>query len=141
MEGLDTDQADETVSDYGSDFTADEEEILNNLLRAPQTVEGDNPIKNSSAQLQHFEEHETPRVARIPAGSRYSLRSSAKAEKGPDRSPRHITVAFELDSSPSNHSKFRTYYPTPSSLTTPPPLHELIPLKQKARCRIRIQSR
>lgn len=51
-------------SDYGSDFTTDEEEILKGLLQqAP--LESDNPITDPDLQLKELEDEKTPRGARV----------------------------------------------------------------------------
>ncbi len=51
-------------SDYGSDFTPDEEEILRSLLqRAPP--EQDNPITDPDLLLKDIEDERTPRGARV----------------------------------------------------------------------------
>lgn len=51
-------------SDYGSDFTPDEEEILKGLLQqAP--LESDNPIADPDLLLKDIEDERTPRGARV----------------------------------------------------------------------------
>ena len=72
MEVAITDQQAE-FSDYGSDFTPDEEEILTGLLQqAPQ--EPDNPITDPDLQLKDIEDEVTPRGARVRA-LEYELRA------------------------------------------------------------------
>ena len=57
-----TDQHD-GFSDYGSDFTPDEEEILNALLHIP---EDNGPNRDPDLLLKDIEGEEGPRGARVP---------------------------------------------------------------------------
>lgn len=61
-----TDQQD-GFSDYGSDFTPDEEEILNALLhQGPEQVQDDNPNTDPDLLLKGIGHEEGPRVAKVP---------------------------------------------------------------------------
>ena len=53
----------EGFSDYGSDFTPDEEEILKALLQQP--FEPDNPITQADLKLNDVEDAVNPKGARI----------------------------------------------------------------------------
>lgn len=44
------------ASEYGSDFTPDEEDLLNNLLQVQPILETDNPIVKSELQCRDVEE-------------------------------------------------------------------------------------
>ncbi|KAK4695785.1 exonuclease V, partial [Lecanoromycetidae sp. Uapishka_2] len=59
-----TDQHD-SLSEYGSDFTPDEEELLSGLLQQVPD-QGDNPNTDPNRQLGDIEDDEGPRGARIP---------------------------------------------------------------------------
>lgn len=62
--GVSVAEQQESFSDYGSDFTPDEEEILTGLLqRAP--LEPDNPITDPDLQLKDIEDEATPKGARV----------------------------------------------------------------------------
>ena len=64
MEDSASGQADE-ASEYGSDFTPGEEEILNGLLQLQSVPEiADNPITDPELQYQDAEEDEGPQVVR-----------------------------------------------------------------------------
>ena len=53
------------TSDYGSDFTPDEEEILNALLY-PVPEQDDNPNSDSNLVLKDIEDEQGCRGARVP---------------------------------------------------------------------------
>lgn len=53
------------TSDYGSDFTPDEEEILNALLH-PVPEQDDNPNSDSNLVLKDIEDEQGHRGARVP---------------------------------------------------------------------------
>ena len=59
------------ASEYGSEFTPDEEEVLNGLLKVQPVLEStDNPIINPELQRQNAEEDgEGSRGLRLPAES------------------------------------------------------------------------
>ena len=63
MDILISDGADRN-SDYGSDFTLDEEEILVGLLQ--QSPEVDNPIHEPDLQLKSVEDNGDPQGVRLP---------------------------------------------------------------------------
>ncbi|KAL6715168.1 hypothetical protein ACLMJK_007432 [Lecanora helva] len=63
MEVVVNDQQEE-FSDYGSDFTPDEEEILKDLLQGPYQ-EPDNPIEDPDLQLKDADDEIIPRGARV----------------------------------------------------------------------------
>ena len=70
----------DAASDYGSDFTAEEETILNSLLLQVPVELPANPV----FVLQDIEDHENPRGARVPRmyGSIQALRrSSARVQR------------------------------------------------------------
>ena len=92
-------------SDYGSDFTADEEELLRGLVDNRETEEVDNPIKRSQEELQATEEHDTPRVAILPPGSHYNLRSGTKVQPPSGQTSHPSKVKLDLEEHVSAHSK------------------------------------
>ena len=72
----------ESLSDYGSDFTPDEEEILNDLLQQ-QPQEHINPITDQDLQLKDAQDEFAPRGARV-RNAGYEIcppLSATKAEK------------------------------------------------------------
>ena len=92
MEVITIDQPGE-YSDYGSDFTPDEEEILTGLLRqTPQ--EPDNPITDPDLQLKDIEDEITPRGARVRALG-YELRTLPS----PTRAKKSVTFQADVDNS------------------------------------------
>ena len=83
MEGSILEQQD-GISDYGSDFTPDEEEILNILLQQVPAKS----IADSDLLLKDIEDNESPRGARFPRsvwckGRNPSLRVQAGEESLP----------------------------------------------------------
>ena len=56
-------EKEESLSDYGSDFTPDEEEILKALLQQP--FEPDNPITQADLKLNDVEDAVNPKGARV----------------------------------------------------------------------------
>lgn len=73
---------DDNDTDYGSDFSAGEEEIVSQLLSgagpiSPAIVEEDNPI---TTEIEHHDTQQTLRLPRIyPAGERSPLLQAARA--------------------------------------------------------------
>ena len=63
MDVIVTEQQD-GLSDYGSDFTPDEEEILKGLLQQPPR-EPDNPITDPDLQLKDIDDEAIPKRARV----------------------------------------------------------------------------
>ena len=90
-------------SDYGSDFSPDQEEILNRLLH--QSPEQDDcPISYPGLQLQDIEHEQGPRGARVP-------RRQNQQDSGPFLSPLYEnTFATQLngDNHPSANSTCRS---------------------------------
>jgi len=99
MEGLVTHRQD-AASDYGSDFTPDEEDILNALLKQPpdQPPDLDNPNRDTDLLLKDIEEDEGPRGARLPRRVErkhwtcYSLKNISPTDK-----EKHVRIAVHED--------------------------------------------
>lgn len=95
-----TDQQD-GLSDYGSDFTPDEEEILNALLH--QTTERDDgPNGDPDLLLKDAEDEKGPRGAKVPRRQgqqpqEYPLLSMSKTR---------VTIQFDGDNNRSANSTF-----------------------------------
>ena len=91
----------EEVSDYGSDFTPDEEEILASLLH--HDPELDNPIQDPDLQLKHPEGHEGPHGVRIPRRMEYQPSSQGtpmQLSAAPEK-----RVKTKMDGDQRNNSK------------------------------------
>ena len=73
------------TSDYGSDFTPDEEEILNALLH-PAPEQEDNPNSDSNLVLKDIEDEQGHRGARVPysQGQQFQAYSSLPVSKTRD---------------------------------------------------------
>ena len=94
-----TDQ-DDGLSDYGSDFTADEEEILKGLLEQVPSHESNLPEASSSLQLRDIEDDENPRGAKVLRRLGYEERSYDLPEvQLLEREKRMVTIQIEGDSS------------------------------------------
>ena len=94
-----TDQ-DDGLSDYGSDFTADEEEILKGLLEQVPSHESNLPEASSSLQLRDIEDDENPRGAKVLRRLGYEERSYDLPEvQLLEREKRMVTIQLEGDSS------------------------------------------
>jgi len=93
------------LSDYGSDFTPDEEEILNGLLQQVPD-QGDNPNTDPDQQLKDIEDNEGPRGARIPRRLGYQqLSTQHPSPQTPEK--RRVTIQFDGNSSPSTNGMLR----------------------------------
>ena len=96
-----TDQQD-GISDYGSDFTPDEEEILNALLyQAPQQDDG--PNRDPDLLLKDIKDEEGPRGARV---------FRRQGQQFQDHPPlpffkTRITIQLDGDNNSSANSTFR----------------------------------
>ncbi len=89
-------------SDYGSDFTPDEEEILKSLL--PQTLEQDDgPNRDPDLLLKDIEDEEGPRGARV------LRRQGWQSQKSPPLlfSKPRATIQLDSDNKRSTDSTFR----------------------------------
>ena len=73
------DEQEESLSDYGSDFTPDEEEILKGLLQGAPS-EADNPIADPDLQLKDLKDDFTHKGARV-SKSAYESRLSPTAAR------------------------------------------------------------
>ena len=95
-----TDQQD-GFSDYGSDFTPDEEEILNALLHPKQD---DGPNTDPDLLLKNIEDEQGPRCARVPhrQGQHFPEHSSLPVSKT------RITIRLDGDNNRSANSTFPT---------------------------------
>lgn len=99
MEVAVTDQND-GLSDYGSDFTADEEEILKGLLEEAPLHKANLPEASSSLQLRDIEDDESPRGAKVLRRLGYERRSYDLSEvQLLEREKRMVTIQIEGDSS------------------------------------------
>ena len=90
------------LSDYGSDFTPDEEEILNGLLQqAPHKTD-----THPSFQLRDIEDDESPRGARVLCRLGHERRSyDAPTMQPPVQEKRRVTIQIDGDSSLPTNSK------------------------------------
>lgn len=92
-------------SDYGSDFNADDEAILNSLLEQTQN----NLASPSAIVLNDIEDYEGPkdaRVARVLARKKRGFASNSRMRKA--RSKNRISIKTEGHRSVSAPGKFRT---------------------------------
>ena len=97
-----TDQQD-GLSDYGSDFTPDEEEILNALLQqAPEQVQDDGPNGDPDLLLKGIENEKGPRGAKVPR------RQGQQSEEHPSLplSETRVTIHINGDNNRSANSTF-----------------------------------
>ena len=102
MQNTVSDQQD-AASDYGSEFTPDEEEILNGLLQAPPAPESsDNPITDSELLLQDIEGNEGPRGIRLPVFLQHALSSSMRV---PEVADKRLQVQFDHSTEGSTNGK------------------------------------
>lgn len=91
----------ERVSDYGSDFTPDEEEILKDLLeQAP--VELDNPYTDPDLQLKEIEDDKTPRGVRVR-----TLGHEPRAMQTPTKEKKRVTIQIDGDGGISANGSLR----------------------------------
>lgn len=94
-----TDQQD-GLSDYGSDFTPEEEEILNALLhQAPEQVQDDGPNGDPDLLLKGIENQEVPRGAKVP-------RRQGQQSKEYPSLPLSETIHIDDDNNRSANSTF-----------------------------------
>lgn len=99
MEVAFTDQND-GLSDYGSDFTADEEEILRGLLEQAPFHEANLPEASSNLQLRDIEDDESPRGAKVLRRLGYERQNhDMPAVQLPEREKSMVTIQIEGDSS------------------------------------------
>lgn len=93
------------LSDYGSDFTPDEEEILKGLLqRVPDN--GDNPTTDPDQRLKDIEDNEGPRGMRMPRRfGREQFVSENVSTDTPEK--RMVTIQFDGDITPSKDGMYR----------------------------------
>ena len=103
-----TDQQD-GLSDYGSDFTPDEEEVLNALLhQAPEQLQDDGPNRDPDILLKDIENEQGPRGARVP---RHQGQQSQKYIPLP-LSETRITIQLDGDNNRSANSTFCASWPS-----------------------------
>ena len=99
MEVAVTDQ-DDGLSDYGSDFTADEEEILKGLLQQAPFHKANLPEASPSLQLRDIEDDESPRGAKVSRRLGYERREyNLPAVQLLESERRMVTIQIEGDSS------------------------------------------
>lgn len=97
-----TDQQD-GFSDYGSDFTPDEEEILNALLhQAPEQVQDDGPNRDPDLLLKGIGNEEGPWVAKVPRRQGQQSQEHSSLPLSETR----ITIRFDGDNNRSANSTF-----------------------------------
>ena len=80
-------------SDYGSDFTAEEEQIVADLLTA-RVLEDDNPIVN---EVEHIDQGSILKLPRI--FGQYTLSPLFQAIRAADTVAEEINNSFEVDPS------------------------------------------
>ncbi|KAL8675982.1 MAG: hypothetical protein Q9186_007450 [Xanthomendoza sp. 1 TL-2023] len=90
----------DATSNYGSDFTPDEEEILHGLLQeAPAATLAD----GLDLVLKDINDNESPRGARIPRMSRYKQQRSRRSSIRTRKQRSHIALEVADDSNISAH--------------------------------------
>ena len=78
MEHSSSGQPDE-ASEYGSDFTPDEEEILKGFLQEPSRLGiADNPIRDLELQLEDVEDNEGPYGVKLPHWIQHAVHPSER---------------------------------------------------------------
>ena len=103
-----TDQQD-GLSDYGSDFTPEEEEILNALLhQAPEQVPDDGPNGDPDLLLKGIGNEEGPRGAKVP-------RRQGQQSKEYPSLPLSETIRIDDDNNRSANSTFCASWPSYTS--------------------------
>ena len=86
----------EHTSDYGSDFTPDEEDVLTGLLqRSP--LECDNPITDPDLQLKDVQDEITPKGARVRVWGNEQLSTPTKEKK-------RVTISLHGDDGQATNS-------------------------------------
>lgn len=92
------------LSDYGSDFSPDEEVILNGLLQQVPD-QGDNPNTDPDQQLKDIEGNEGPSGVRVPR----RLGREQHANHHPPQTPekRRVTIQFDGDTTPTKNGMSR----------------------------------
>lgn len=91
---------DDGLSDYGSDFTADEEEILKGLLEQVPSHEASLVERSPSLQLRDIEDDENPRGAKVLRRLGYERWSYGLPEvQTLEREKRMVRIQIEGDSS------------------------------------------
>ena len=109
MEVAVTDQ-DDGLSDYGSDFTADEEEILKGLLEQAPAHEANIPEASPSLQLRDIEDDESPRGAKVLRRLGYERRNyDVPAVQLLESEKSMVTIQIEGDSSLSPNGMFNEF--------------------------------
>lgn len=101
-----TDQQD-GFSDYGSDFTPDEEEILNALLHQT-TEQDDGPNRDPDLLLKDIEDEKGPRGAKVPR------RQGQQSQDSPplSLSKTRVAIQFDGDKNRSANSTFCASWPS-----------------------------
>lgn len=102
MDVIVTDQQD-VFSDYGSDFTPDEEEILNALLHHT-SEQDDSPNTDPNLLLKDIEDEERPRGARVPHRQGQQSQEYLPLPLSKTR----VTIRLEGDNNYSANSRFRS---------------------------------
>ena len=96
---------DDGLSDYGSDFTADEEEILKGLLAQVPSHEASLLEASPSLRLRDIEDDESPRGAKVLRRLGYERRGYDSPEvQALEREKRMVRIQIEGDSSLSANS-------------------------------------
>ena len=91
---------DDGLSDYGSDFTADEEEILRGLLEQRPSPAASLLEASPSLQVRDIEDDENPRGAKVLRRLGYERRSHNLPEvQTLEREKRMVRIQIEGDSS------------------------------------------
>lgn len=94
------------LSDYGSDFSPGEEEILNGLLHY-NPKQDDGPIKDPDLILQDIEHEKGPRGARVPPRQDQQIKNQSQLLLyQPD-----LAIQLDGDSKSSANSTYRASWP------------------------------
>lgn len=103
-----TDQQD-GISDYGSDFSPEEEEILNVLLhQTPEQVQDEGPNGDPDLLLKGIGNEEGPRGAKVPR---------RQGQKSKEYSSLPLSETIHIDDD-KNHSANSTFCASSPSLTS-----------------------
>lgn len=101
-----TGQQDE-FSDYGSEFSPDEEEILNGLLHH-NSKQDDGPIRDPDLILQDIEHEKGPRGARVPHRQDQQIKDQSLLLLYQD----NLAIQLDGDNKPSANSTCRASWPS-----------------------------
>lgn len=94
-------------SDYGSDFSPDEEEILNRLLYY-NPKQDDGPVRDPDLILQDIEHETGPRGARVPRSQDQQIKDQSLLLLYQD----NLAIQLDGDNNPPANSTCRASWPS-----------------------------